>query len=114
MPRALDATCVGNVVTVDGSPVTEAIILSEGVASSSGYAIFDKDKVYYVAKTSPDLKAAITTLNNLVTQIITMFTNVDVQFTAMSGVGGAAANATTIPQLTTDNTTFGLTKDNLR
>ena len=96
---------------INSNCVVGAIILSEGVSQSQGYAIFDKDKVYYVAKTSPDLKTAITTLNNMLTEIINMFTAVDVGLASLSGVGGAAVNTAAIIQLTLDNTSFGLTKD---
>lgn len=114
MPRAISATCLNGVVTADGATVAGAVILSEGVTQSEGYAIFDEDKVFYVAKTSADLKTAIQSINAMITKMIMMFTAVDAGFSALSGVGGAPVNAGNIPTLTTDNNNFGLTKDQLR
>ncbi len=114
MPRVLDATCLANIVTCEGVPVTGVTVLSEGVSQSSGYLIIDEDKTYYVAKTSPDLKAAITTLNSMLTSIANMFLAVDLQFTAMSAYGGVAVNTAALVTFNTNNTTFGLTKDMLK
>lgn len=106
MPRAIAASCTAGVVTVDGFPVPGAVILSEGVSASTGYAIFDEDKIYYVAKTSPDLKSAITTLNSMVQKIATILSSLD---GALSG-----SNAAAITALNVQNTQFGLTKDALK
>jgi hypothetical protein len=106
MPRAIDATCVAGVVTAEGVTVPGTTILSEGVASSSGYLILDGSKKYYVAKTSPDLKASIVTVNSMVTKIANILTAID---TSLS-----SANAAAITALLLENTSYVATKDTLR
>lgn len=56
---ALEASCVGGIVTSGGIPVAEAEILSEGIGPSTGVLIIHEDRAFYIAKTSPDLKSAI-------------------------------------------------------
>jgi hypothetical protein len=114
MPKALSASCIAGVVTVEGVPIPGAVILSEGVSSSTGYVIIDEADIYYVAKTSPDLKTTIGTVSQRFTDIANMFTAVDVQLAAMSGAGGAAVNTAALVTFNLNNTTFGLTKDNLK
>ena len=58
MAKVLDATCENEVVTIEGRSV-EATILSEGVGESTGSAVLDGEKVFYIAKTSPDLKLTL-------------------------------------------------------
>ena len=107
MPRAIAASCQASIVTVEGVPVPGAVILSEGISASSGFAIFDEDKVYYVAKTSPDLKAAMTALNSMIQNILTVLSSVDSSATSGS-------NAAAIASIVVANTQFGLTKDLLK
>jgi hypothetical protein len=108
MIKVLQATCEGGVVTVEGQEITPDLILSEGVGASSGVLIIDADKSYYVAKTSPDLKSAITSLVAILDQAIVVLTTLDA---GMVVPGGAAAGIAT---LTTLKTTFNTTKDNLK
>lgn len=76
MPKAFAATCLANVVTCKGVPVSGVVILSEGVAQSSGFLILDEDKTYYVAKTSPDLKTTIQKLVSITNKVTALFTSV--------------------------------------
>lgn len=86
MPKVLAASCVGNVVTVEGQTVT-ATILSEGVGSSSGIAIIDGSTVYYVATTSPDLETTISKAVTAIEKIATILTS----------IGAAMTGPTTAP-----------------
>ena len=71
MSKVLDATCVDNKVTCEGVEVPNVTILSEGVASSSGLLILEENKKTYVAKTTPDLKAALELIISALTAIDT-------------------------------------------
>ena len=106
MPKALPATCVGSIVTVDGVPVPSAVILGEGIGSSSGYAIFDDDRVYYVPKTTPDFKTALTAINNMITNICAVLSGHDAAFS-----NGAFA---TIAQITSKNAEISALKEALK
>jgi len=109
MARVLSATCVNGVVTSDGVQIPSGVqILSEGVASSSGYLIIDQDRLYYVSKTSPDLKDVITQLNSIVQQIQTIFTAIDAVTTTP---GSSAALITALNAL---RVTFNNKKDALK
>jgi len=76
MPKALAATCVSGVVTCEGVALAGAVILSEGVGSSSGYVVIDEEKIYYVAKTSPDLKTTLEKLISITNKVTALFTSV--------------------------------------
>jgi len=65
MSKILEASCVGNVVSIEGAPV-EAEILSEGVGSSTGCALMEKEKIFYITSNASDLK---TTLEKAVSAI---------------------------------------------
>ena len=69
MSKVLDATCVNNKVTCEGSEVPNVTVLSEGVAESSGLLILEDDRKTYVPKTSPDLKAALELIISALTAI---------------------------------------------
>ena len=60
MSKVLYATCVGGVVTADGLPVPDFIILSEGVHESEGLLFLEEDKKTYIPKQSPDMIEALT------------------------------------------------------
>ncbi len=99
MPRALEATCDAGIVTAEGTPVPGAIILSEGVSSSSGFAIFDLDKVYYVSKTSPDLKTTLEKMVDALTDIAAALQSLDTAgflIGATAGVPGPPMLVSTI------------------
>lgn len=91
MPRAVEATCVAGIVKVGALAVPGTVILSEGVASSSGILVIDGDKKYYVAKTSPDLKTTLEKLVSVLGQLVTGLTALDAK--PVGGVGSAPAPA---------------------
>jgi hypothetical protein len=108
MSKILDASCQAGIVTIAGTPIPGAVILSEGIGPSTGFAVIDADKVYYIAKTSPDLKTAMTNLNTILTQILAILTTLD-GVTVSPGTAAPAIVATTLL-----NTQFGLTKELLK
>lgn len=63
MSKILSASCVAGVVTSQGVPVTEAVVLSEGVGSSSGALLLEEDKAFYITSNASDIKQ---TLNKVV------------------------------------------------
>lgn len=77
MIKALPASCVEGVVTIDGVAVEGVIILSEGLGSSSGVAYIDADEIYYVAKTSPDLDTTLEKLIAALEKIATALSSLD-------------------------------------
>lgn len=74
--KALEASCVAGVVTVEGMPV-EAEILSEGVGESDGFVLIDRATVVYLTNVSSDIKALIEKLGDVVTKIATIATGID-------------------------------------
>lgn len=100
MIKALDATCVGSVVTISGVPVPGATILSEGVGSSSGVAYIDGDKVYYVAKTTPDVKTLLEKVVASITELTTALTAIDAKPVGGAGSAPAPGAAANIANLT--------------
>lgn len=71
MSKILAATCVAGVVTAEGVPVPAAVVLSAGVAQSSGILIVDADKAWYIALSSSDLKTTIEKVSQALTQTAT-------------------------------------------
>lgn len=62
------ATCENNKVICENKEVKDAIILSSGVASSTGVLLFDENmSPVYVPDTQPDLKEVLELLNKLAT-----------------------------------------------
>lgn len=81
MTRVRNASLAGGIVSVEGFPVDVAEVFSEGAAPSDGVAILDKDKVFYFAKTSPDLK---TTLEKVIDALGQVKTALDKTASALS------------------------------
>jgi len=94
MSKILDATCTGNIVTCEGLPVKDVIILSEGVGESSGVLIMQGGKLYYVAKTTPDLKVTLDKINLLIPKLVAVFTSI--------GAGMTGPTTAPPPTLATD------------
>jgi hypothetical protein len=95
MAKVLEATCEAGVVRYQGR-VVSAEILSEGVESSEGILILDRENAYYVAKTSPDLKMIITDLKAILDQIVSVLGPIDGaagsgQAGGISGIASAAS-----------------------
>lgn len=92
MSKVLAATCEDGVVKVGALTVPGALILSEGVAPSSGLLVIEEGIKSYVAKTSPDLKETLT-------QLITALNDVTSALQAIDGAGYviSVTGATGIP-----------------
>lgn len=77
MSKILDATCdAQGKVTADGVEVIGAIVLSEGKQASSGTAVMDGDKVWYLTSSATDVKATLEKMAAAITKIANMFTAV--------------------------------------
>lgn len=108
MSKILPASCVGKVVTTEGHVISPATILSEGVKSSTGVALIEKDKVVYVASNATDIKDLITNIGDVITKITTALTGIDAVTTA------PGSNAALITLITTAKTTLLAQKDLLK
>jgi hypothetical protein len=75
MSKILSATCNSSgKVTADGVEVVGAIVLSEGKQASSGVAVLDGDKVWYLTSSATDIKTTIEKLSDSLTKIGNMLT----------------------------------------
>lgn len=61
--RIFNANCINNVVSVNNSIVVDCPILGEG-GNSSGYLIMSESDLFYLPKTTPDVKSLISLLEN--------------------------------------------------
>lgn len=114
MSKVIEATCENELVTAEGVVVESAEILSEGVAASEGVLVMDKEKTYYLAKTSPDLKSTLEKLISTLTQIASALTAIDAKPTGGSGsapVPAATGNVSSINTLKSELTAL---KDGLK
>ena len=68
MSRILDARCTAQIVTVEGLPV-EAIVLTQGMGSSEGVALIDKEKVVYLTSNSDDIKETLVKVKTAILKI---------------------------------------------
>lgn len=110
MIKALDATCVGGVVSIGGAPVVGAVILSQGVGQSTGVAYIDGDKVFYVAKTTPDVATILEKLSNSLSELITALGLIDakpVGGVASAPAPAAAANIVNLTAISVELTALG-------
>lgn len=100
MSKVLNASCKEGILTVDGVPVQGAIILSEGVGESEGIACIDERKIFYIAKTTPDLAR---TLDNLSEALAAATDGLKEIATALTGIGNSMTGSSTAkpPQLDT-------------
>lgn len=77
MSKILSATCdASGKVNADGVEVVGAIVLSEGKQASSGTAVMDGDKVWYLTSSATDVKTTIEKMADAITKIALMFTSV--------------------------------------
>ena len=76
MSKVLEASCVGNVVTCEGLVLDGAEILSEGVGDSEGIVLIDGEKIYYIAKTTPDVADTIEKVAEMLTSIKLILTSI--------------------------------------
>lgn len=75
MSKIISATAsAAGKVTADGVEVIGAIILSEGKQASSGVAVLDGDKVWYLTSSATDIKTTIEKLSDAITKISNIFT----------------------------------------
>lgn len=107
MSRVLEGSCNASVVTVDGQ-VVEASILSKGLGESSGVAIIDKDKVYYLTSNADDLDLTIEKLNSSLTKLISIITAIGAGMTGPTTAppGTLAADLAEITAIVTELTTL--------
>ncbi len=98
MPKVLEATCTAGIVSVGELPITDAVILSEGVAASTGFLIIQGSDSYYVAKTSPDLKTTLEKISSCLDSLISALGLLDAK--PIGTLPPAVAVTTDIAELT--------------
>lgn len=110
MSKTLPASCASKVVTVEGVAVPLAEVFSEGNGDSSGVAIIDGDKVFYVTSNASDIKATIEKVVEACEKINSAVTKVGEILTSI-GSGMAGSGTAPPPTLSTDvaavNSTLG-------
>lgn len=117
MSKVLDATCEAGIVKVGTVAIPEAIKLCEGIAPSVGNLIIQGDKMYYVAKTTPDVKTLITQMIALLTDVKTGLQLLDSRVGLVSATGGVpnvVVATSTIASITSKIATLTTLKDNLK
>jgi len=117
LSKTILATCQNGIVTGDETPIDGAHIFSEGVAESEGVAILDADKVFYFAKTSPDLKTTLEKLIAVLGQISSGINSLDTRgflIGATGAVVGPPALSGTVSQINTIKSQLETLKDSLK
>ncbi len=105
MSKALDATCdASSVVKVEGFTVTPVTILTAGKKASTGFALMQGDKVYYVTSNTTDIQDILTKLKTAIDKLADTLTDIG---TGMTGITTAppptlAASVTLIKSYATD------------
>lgn len=95
MSKVLDATCnASGTVTADGVPVVGAIVLSEGKQASSGVAVMDGDKVWYLTSSATDIKNTIEKLISVIEKDAEALTQIA---TTLTSIGAGMTGPTTAP-----------------
>jgi hypothetical protein len=107
MTKITDAVCAAKVVTIDGMPEPLAEILSDGTGPSTGIALIDKDKVYYLALNTSDLSSTLQHIIDIITQI-------NLAFTAINATIIGPVTAPMITQLTAIQTLITTLKATLK
>lgn len=100
MSKIIPATCAGGVVTAEGFAVPGAVVLSEGVGSSEGALILERDAPTYVAKTSPDLKATLEAIVSVLGQLTAALTAIDAKPTGGTASAPTPVATANVAQLT--------------
>lgn len=98
MSKALPASCVGGVVTVDGLPLIGAVVGGEGVGQSTGVALLDEENAFYIPDSQGDLKTTLTKLIDVLTQLNTALNK------TVDAVTNAATGLTTLDAKPTGGT----------
>lgn len=109
MSKILAGTCEEGKVYFGEFEVEGAVILSEGEGASTGVIILDEGAVYYVADTTPDLKA---TLEKLITALDEIADGLD----SLDSAGfliGATGGVPSPPIITANVTAIETAKTNL-
>lgn len=112
MSKILDATCIGGVVKVGTAIVPEAVIQSEGVASSAGVLVLDGELKHYIPKTSPDLKTTLEKIASALGELVTALTLIDAK--PVGPLPPAPVAASNIIQLTALQAEVSALKEALR
>ncbi len=110
MSQILNASCIANVVTVEGKPV-HANILSEGVKASTGLALIESDNVNYVTSNASDIKDLISSLTTLIQLVSDTFTAIGTGMTGPTTAPPASlpASIVALALIKTTLTTMGNT-----
>ncbi len=114
MSRILDATCEGGTVTSQGVEVVDPVILCEGEGESSGMLVMQDGVVYYVGKTSPDLKDTLRKLVDALTEIASALSAIDAKPTGGTASAPAPAATGNVTAINTLKAQLDTLKDNLK
>lgn len=93
MTKILKATAQARVVTFEGQSVA-AEILSEGVGSSEGLLIIERDKAFYIPSSALDIKSTLESLSGSLEQVSNALTQIA---TSLTSIGANMTGPTTSP-----------------
>lgn len=108
MSKVLAAECAAGVVQVEGLPIADCEVLSQGTKPSEGIVVLDQDKSRYLTGHAEDLAEVIESLDLIFQQVIAILTALDGVSTSPGTVTAAVA------ALTLAEVQFALMKESLR
>lgn len=95
MSKVLAATCDAlGVVKVEGFPIPDVIILSEGKAASTGLLLIEGGSAWYFPSNAADIASTIDETIAVIDQVAEAITQIGVTLTA---IGANMTGATTAP-----------------
>lgn len=101
MTRLFEATCVGGIVMVDGLPIPDAVILTQGTAASEGMLVLNKGIAYYVTSNTEDIEDLLTKLVSTLGTVTSVLNTIAATFTSV-GAGMTGPTTAPPPTLVTD------------
>ncbi len=112
MSKILKASCLTNVVKVEGKSV-QATVLSQGVKASDGIFVLDESEGTYVTSNASDINDILAQLSTLIQTVSDTFTAIG---TGMTGPTTAppVSLPTKITALATIKTALDAIKDHLK
>jgi hypothetical protein len=91
MSKILEASCVGEVVTVEGIPLENVEILSEGLGQSEGALLMEGQKKFYITSSASDLSS---TIDQIVEGLNKTVEGLNAAGGALNGIAGGAGTST--------------------
>jgi hypothetical protein len=113
MSKAIEATCVGGVVTAAEVAVPDVNILSAGVGESEGLLILDETDATYITSNAEDIESAIDDIASALNTIASTLTAI-----AANMVGAGTSPPPSLPSNVTEIlskvTSLNLLKESLK